>query len=125
MALPVVGIISAIPWGKVIENAPMIVENARKLWSFVSRDSKTLQNPNPKAASITGEGSLEQRVAALEASNRGLLSEVAAMSDLILQLSEQNVSLVKRVEGNRKLLRAALVASLLSLAAVIYLLSHA
>lgn len=122
MAIPIAGILSAIPWDTVIRNAPMVAEKARLLWKNVGKKDDP-ETPDPVSDEpVQTIEVLQQRIIALEASNRDLHTQVTGLSDLIVQLSEQNASLVARVEINRTLLLRCLVASFAALLFALYLI---
>jgi hypothetical protein len=124
MALPIAGIISAIPWDTVIRNAPMVVERARSLWKLVVKEPAKPEPPIPPVDDqpIESLEQLQKRIIALEANNQALHTQMSGMSDLIVQLSEQNASLVERVEVNRTWLRRALILSVVAFLSVLYLI---
>jgi hypothetical protein len=99
-----------IPWADVIAAAPTVARGAKKLWDSV-RD----QPPDLKAG--PAPGSPEGRLQALESQLVDLRKELAASSELINSLAEQNTRLVEAIGILRIRTRALLVAC-----AVAYLL---
>lgn len=126
-------VLSNIPWGQVVENAPKLADGAAKLWSTVTGFRK----PPLPAAETTGSAGnnslppsdtaiLATQVLALEETVRVLQDQIAASSELIKALADQNTQLVQRIELNRiRLGRVTAVAAscgLALLAAMAYLL---
>jgi len=93
-----------IPWADVIAAAPTVARGAKKLWHSV-RD----QPPDSKTGPMPGgpEGRLE----ALESQLDDLRKELAASSELISSLAEQNARLVEAVGILRVRTRTLLVAT--------------
>ena len=79
----------AIPWGEVIAAAPSIVKSARELLK------RTGSNDATAAADAA---SPEARIEALEQQVQKLDEELAASSDLIARLAEQNERLIAAVD---------------------------
>jgi len=96
-------VLSNIPWGQVVDNAPKLAEGAARLWNAVRR----------KKGDADAGGSpletLQARVAALE-------EQVQASSELIKALAEQNARLVQTVERERRRLTRLAIASAASAA---------
>ncbi len=81
-------VFKAIPWAALIAAAPAITKNARKLWDAVRKQD---------APPVTGQGvAADQR--ALEEQVAELRHELAAASELVTKLAEQNNRLVEAVE---------------------------
>ena len=79
--------LKALPWAELIAAAPVVARSARKLWTSVrSKDAPEAEGAWPEA-----------RLDALEAQVEELRSELAASSDLIANLAEQNARLVEAV----------------------------
>lgn len=108
-------VLSNVPWGTVLENAPKVADGAVKLWNAVARWRKSdpVQNgqidvPAPQARSDTE--ALAARLQTVEESVRHLNEQMQATSELLKALAEQNSLLVQRVELNRRRLqRVALI----------------
>lgn len=112
----IITVLSNIPWGQVVDNAPKVADGASKLWNAVvnrkkSRaDSDSSDGGEATAASSEREVLL-QRVATLEENVRSLQDQMQASTELIKTLAEQNTTLVQRIELNRqKLFRLAVAA---------------
>jgi hypothetical protein len=81
-------IFKAIPWTQVLAAAPAVVIGARKLWETVKKQD---------APRVTGQGAAaDQR--ALEEQVAELRGELAAASEIVTNLAEQNKRLVDAVE---------------------------
>jgi hypothetical protein len=97
-----------IPWAELIAAAPTVVKGAQKLWSAVRKqDAPPLAGQGPQAG---------QR--ALEAQVEELRKELAAASELVARLAEQNGRLIEAVDVLRVRTRVLLVVSLVLIAAV-------
>ncbi len=96
-----------IPWADVIAAAPTVARGAKKLWHSV-RD----QPPDSKSGSVAG--SPEGRLEALESQLDDLRKELAASSELISSLAEQNARLVEAVGILRVRTRTLLVATIIA-----------
>ncbi len=79
-----------IPWADVIAAAPAVAQGARKLWTSV-------RSKGPAVAEARAPESTESRVQALEVQVTELRKELAASSELIDSLAEQNARLVQAV----------------------------
>lgn len=103
-------VLSNIPWGQVIDNAPKVADGATRLWNSVGGLRKKSAPPAAAPASPThvpptqAERLLGQ-VRALETQVHELTDQMQASSELIKALAEQNAQLVQRVELNRLRLR--------------------
>jgi len=99
-------VLSHIPWGQVVENAPKVADGASRLWSSVT-GMRTKSPPVDDAAAFAGTVSsgdteaLRTRIEALEENVRNLSEQMQASSELIKALADQNTQLVQRVELNR------------------------
>lgn len=124
-------VLSNIPWGQVIENAPKVADGAVKLWNSVTNRNKPDAIHRSQAAAAAGEAPseadrLKARLLALEDGVTSLQEQMQASSALIKALAEQNTQLVQRIELNRiRLVRYSVATALqgaVLLAAVAYLL---
>jgi hypothetical protein len=97
-----------IPWAHVIAAAPVVVRGARRLWTAV-RDKDT-DLPLDGSAQTP-----EARLQALEARVEALGKELAAASELIHSLAEQNARLVEFVGVLRTRTRVLLAAGAIQL----------
>jgi hypothetical protein len=117
MAAPWLALLQQVPWADVVGNAPKLAEGAKKLWQAVNR--------RPGAGDTTGTATAPDAVpplAALQGAVADLQQQLAASSELIKALAEQNAELVQRHEAARRSLRwlaaATAAATLLALAAL-------
>ena len=121
-------ILANIPWGQVVDNAPVIAESAVKLWK-AARRKKSAQSPDQDSeadAAQTGSGSLNERLVAMEEHIRSIEEQMSTSAELIKALAEQNALLVRRFELNNTRLRRLAVATAIGgvvlLGSVAYLL---
>lgn len=119
-------VLSNIPWGHVVENAPKVADGAAKLWSTVSgfRKPKGSSHPthDPLSTQATGSGAdaLQSRLRTVEEEVVQLQEQMQASSALIKALAEQNTQLVNRIELNRvRLKRASIAAASLGFALLV------
>jgi len=98
-----------IPWGDVIAAAPTVARGAKKLWDSI-RD----QPPGPAAG--PAPDSPESRVQALESQLVDMRKELAASTELINSLAQQNERLVEVVGILRVRTRALLFATIVTFA---------
>ena len=98
-----------IPWAHVIAAAPSVVRSARRLWTAVREKDVDSQLEGPAQ---TPEGRLRH----LETQVEALRKELAAASELIHSLAEQNAKLVVFVGVLRIRTRVLLAAAVLQLA---------
>jgi hypothetical protein len=97
-----------IPWADLIAAAPTVVKGAQKLWAAVRKqDAPPVAGQSPEAG---------QR--ALEAQVEELRKELAAASELVTRLAEQNGRLVEAVDVLRVRTRLLLVVCVVMAAAV-------
>jgi hypothetical protein len=89
-------VFKAIPWADLVVAAPAVVKGAQKLWATVRKQD---------APPVTGQGvAADQR--ALEEQLAELRQELAAASELVAKLAEQNNRLVAAIEVLRVRTRA-------------------
>ncbi|MBI1285561.1 MAG: hypothetical protein GC183_14710 [Thiobacillus sp.] len=121
-------VLSNIPWGQVVENAPKVADGAVKLWNSVTNRNKpdAIQGSQAAAEPPSEADRLKARLLALEDGVTSLQDQMQASSALIKDLAEQNTQLVQRIELNRvRLVRYSVATALqgaVLLAAVVYLL---
>lgn len=106
MAIGWFSMLQAVPWGQVIDNAPKVVEGAKKFWNTVAGrpapDEYEVVDVSPEADESTALRALKKRFTVLEKSNADLHQQMLASSGLIKTLAQQNAQLVNRIEANRK-----------------------
>jgi hypothetical protein len=103
-----------IPWADLIAAAPVVARGARKLWASVR---------HKEAAEAEGSWP-EARLDALEAQVEELRKELAASSDLIANLAEQNTRLVEAVTVLRMRTRLLFIATVILIAGFVGLLIY-
>ena len=127
----ILSVLSNIPWGQVVENAPKVAEAAGRLWKSVTKRGEQAEEAAEQLAESASRGAseadlLKARVAALEDATHSLEEQLQASSKLIKELAEQNTLLVQRIEISRlKVTRAAAAGAagfLVLLALVVYAL---
>lgn len=99
MAIGWLTALQIIPWSDVINNAPKVVDGAKKLWGAVGRKSSRA-DAQASSAPKTIAG-LEAQIVALETSVSDLHNQMLESTELIKSLTEQNAQLVQRIEKNR------------------------
>lgn len=130
-------VLSNIPWGKVVENAPKLADGAARLWGAVRKrgdapaeeGAAEVMAPNAPPEATAAEqlaARLAGRVEALEGRVGELQAQLAASSELVKDLAEQNAQLVQRIELHQQQLRrlalgGAAVAVLLAVGLVLLL----
>ena len=108
----IITVLSNIPWGQVVENAPKVADGAAKLWNAVTR-KKPDQSPDASAKAVVDEAPsdtevLKRRLIAVEEHIQHLEEQMGASAELIKALAEQNTQLVGKIELNSvRLLRLA------------------
>lgn len=124
----IISILSSIPWGQVVENAPRIAEGAAKLWKAATR-KKTDQSPEGSTqagATQSGTGGLNERFVAMEEHIRNLEEQMGASAELIKALAEQNALQVRKIELNslrlRRLATATAIGGVTLVGVIVYLL---
>lgn len=98
-------VFKTIPWGDVVAAAPTVVRGARGLWKRV-RDEQAGESTDVAAPPADRIGALEREVGELRA-------DMAASSEVIRQLAEQNDRLVTTIEAMRVRARLLLGACVL------------
>ena len=124
----IISILSNIPWGQVVDNAPRIAESAAKLWK-AARRKKSEQSPEGSSeadATQAGASALNERLVAMEGQLRNLEEQMSTSAELIKALAEQNALLVRRFELNNtrlhRLAAATAIGGIALLGIIIYLL---
>ena len=110
----IITVLSNIPWGQVVENAPKVADGAAKLWNAVANRKKSKLNDessegDEKIAQLSEREVVQQRLAALEESVRNLQDQMRSSTELVKILAEQNTLLVQRVDlSHQKLIRLSI-----------------
>lgn len=121
MALNWLTLLKAVPWGEVARNAPVIAENAKKLWGTVARKypKQELEVPIVFTSEDEEINWLKERLNTLEAANTDLHNQMLTSAELMKALADQNTQLINRIELNRiRLLRLAVVTIIIGIIAV-------
>lgn len=133
MAIGWFSVLRAVPWGQVIDNAPQVVEGAKKLWSTVAKKSGPQEFEIVDVQSTYKDDAEElsavhNRLTVLEKSAADLHKQMLASSELIKTLADQNAQLIKRIEANRKrmvwLTVVCAVMSAAAIAGLVFVLSN-
>ncbi len=127
----IIAVLSNIPWGQVVENAPKVADGAAKLWNAVTNRKSTNQAPNakPKSAAsptLSETEMLKNRLVVMEESVLNLQDQMRVSTELIKALAEQNAQLVQKVQlGSVRLRRLAaitVIGTAMLAATIVYLL---
>jgi hypothetical protein len=121
MAIGWLALLKVVPWGEVARNAPVIVENAKKLWGSVARKSpkQELEIPIEFTSEDEEINWLKEKLNTLEAANADLHDQMLTSAELMKALAEQNTQLINRIELNRiRLLRLVVVTLIVGVIAV-------
>ena len=107
MAIPLMAVLKAIPWGQVIENAPQLVDGAQKLFSRLKKDKE--RTPDvivPDTFSGEDEGgrllALERYVQENRLELKQLYQNLSDTADLLNHLTGQNAKMVDEIDLLRR-----------------------
>lgn len=115
-----VSLLKKVPWNQVINNAPLLVDGAKKLWKSVNNKNTDEEQIPAKTNILTSGG---DKLKALDDTVKELKSQLFDSSALIKALADQNVELVKNLENQRKItLALSIITALMSLAVTIILI---
>jgi len=126
----IITVLSNIPWGQVVENAPKVADGAARLWSAVTR-KKPDQSPDANAKPVLDAAQsdtevLKHRLVAMEEHIRHLEEQMDASAELIKALAEQNTQLVRKIELNSvrllRLARATAISAVALVGTIVFLL---
>lgn len=126
MAIPWMVVLQNIPWREVISNAPRVADEAKKLWTTLSRDrSYDAKTQAPTASTFSGAdardlGAMHSKMLALEAQVLDLHAQMLESTKLINALASQNAELVKHIEKNRARIKWLFVVNMVMLIAVLF-----
>lgn len=132
MAIPWFSVLQAVPWGQVIDNAPKVVDGAKKFWSAVAKkppleDDEVVDVP-PADDETAALRALRQRLTVLEKSNAELHQQMLSSSELIKNLADQNAQLIRRIEANRRhmvrLTWLAIFSAIAALGVIVFIVNH-
>lgn len=123
MAIPWMVVLQNIPWREVITNAPRVADEAKKLWTNLSRqrsplDAKTV----PSTTTVfSGEGArdlnlMQTKILSLEAQVADLHAQMLESTKLINALAAQNAEFANHIEKNRRRIRLLMLAFFVLLA---------
>ncbi|MCW5660449.1 MAG: hypothetical protein KIT60_22315 [Burkholderiaceae bacterium] len=117
MAIGWLTVLKIVPWADVIQNAPVVVDGAKKLWNAASRQPRQpAAAPQPTSTSPIAQ--LEGRIDALEATLADQHAQLLASSELIKALADQNAQLIGRIDAQRrKLMWLGVISGVAALAA--------
>jgi hypothetical protein len=121
MAIGWLALLKVVPWREVAKNAPVIAENAKKLWGAVARKTPKQEVEIPiefasKDQEITW---LKEKLNTLEVANADLHNQMLTSSELMKDLADQNTQLINRIELNRiRILRLVVVTIVIGIIAV-------
>ena len=99
-------VLSNIPWGQVVENAPKVADGAARLWNSVAsfrrpttvlsavENNETQQSPSETEV-------IRSQIQDLESAINNLEEQMKASSEVIKALADQNAQLVAGIELNR------------------------
>jgi hypothetical protein len=135
MAIPWFSVLQAVPWGQVIDNAPKVVDGAKRFWSSVSKragvdefDIDAYEVEISEGDDTEAVAALRYRLLATERTLAELQKQMRESSSLITTLADQNAQLIQRVETNRKrmiqLTVVCIVMSVTAIAGLMYVLSN-
>jgi len=110
MPIPWLIVLQNIPWRQVIINAPRVADEAKKLWTSLSRPKSEFEHHTPYAKSsdkfevkiLRDPDVLASKVLTLEAMTHDLHQQMLESTKIINTLAEQNTQLVNHIEKNRK-----------------------
>lgn len=104
MAIGWLALLKAVPWGEVAKNAPVIAENAKKLWGTVARRApkQELEIPNVFTSEDQEINWLKEKLITIETEYSNLHTQMLTTSEIIKALADQNTQLIKSIELFRK-----------------------
>ncbi|CAN5474444.1 hypothetical protein BH11PSE11_BH11PSE11_21120 [soil metagenome] len=112
----IIAVLSQIPWGQVVDNAPKVADGAAKLWKAVSgrmksRHASVAETAIDEMAASSEQDVLQARVSVLEENVRALQEQMQASTELIKTLADQNALLIQRLDLLRRKMILYAVAS--------------
>ena len=129
MAIPLMAVLKAIPWGQVIENAPQLVDGAQKLFSRLKKDKERTPDvivPDPSPDEDEGDRlrMLERYVQENQLELQQLHQNLSDTADLLSHLTGQNAKMVDEIDllrrQTRRLQRMLVAVSIVLAAVVLY-----
>lgn len=130
VASTIITVLSNIPWGQVVDNAPKVADGATKLWNAVTNRKSTSDHTHHTEIVIettsTDLEALRNHIITMEGNLSDLQNQMRDSTQLIKELALQNAQLVQKIELNSIRLRQLAIATATSLAilagGIIYLL---
>ena len=121
MAISWMAALKVVPWGKVMEHAPQVLEKARGLIDKHRPGAAVAEANTPAPSAETAEvpslGELKNRCLALQVQAEQLRQTQAQMAQAMADLAEQNASLIGAVNRMQSRTRVLSVCTGLSLLA--------
>ncbi|MDO8891728.1 MAG: hypothetical protein Q8K43_00045 [Sulfurimicrobium sp.] len=130
MAISLITALKLVPWAEVVNNAPLVVDGAKKLWKAVGKKkgaatgggAEIKHEAPPEVETLTV---LASRVKSLETDVADLQREMVSSAELIKVLADQNAQLVRAVEVlRRRLLGVIAIIGIVAMACLYLLLTH-
>lgn len=116
MAIPWMVVLQNIPWREVITNAPRVADEAKKLWTTLSRprpplDAKTAPTTTTvfSGESVRDLNLMQTKILSLEAQVADLHAQMLESTKLINALAAQNAEFVSHIEKNRRSIKWLLI----------------
>ena len=135
MPIPWLIVLQNIPWREVITNAPRVADEAKKLWTNLSRGQPSLEVDKQKNKQLEkplfssderGIDLIHSKIMDLEASLDDVHNQMLASTKLIKALADQNTQLVQHIEKNRqRLTMLSLAFFVLFIAFVLFVVRYA
>ena len=115
MAISWMAALKVVPWGKVMEHAPQVLDKARSLMEKHRAGATapdTVTQPDTPAGEVPSLGELKNRCLALQAQYDQIRQTQQQMAQTMAELAEQNASLigvVNRLQSRMRLLSVAVM----------------
>ena len=134
MAIPWMLVLQNIPWREVITNAPRVADEAKKLWTTLSRqrpvgdvpiDNAKVESPATQifsGADARDVHLMQSKILSLEAQVADLHTQMLESTKLINVLATQNTALVNHIEKNRTRIKWLTFVLLVVVGAVVFLM---
>ena len=121
MAISWLAALKVVPWGKVMEHAPQVLDKARGLIDK-HRAGAAPANPtpsNPDLGDVPSLGELKNRCLALQAQYEQLAQAQQQMAQALAEVAEQNAALIAAVTRLKRQLRWLALALVLASSAFV------
>jgi hypothetical protein len=111
MAISWLAALKVVPWGKVMEHAPQVLDKARGLIDKHRSGAPAAQPApsSPDLGDVPSLGELKNRCLALQAQCEQLAQAQQQMAQTLAELAEQNAGLIGMVSRLQSRLRALLI----------------